>query len=262
MMSLRNAVLGGLIFNYCMLSNSVAADKPQTCRNIEFNAASYTVCEFSAIDADVRLFWGEGENPYGHFTALDQALAIKNQRLIFAMNGGMYHKDRSPVGLYIDEDGARSTLQTRASSGNFGLLPNGVFHKTRNGLAVTETKTFQAKGLFPKFATQSGPMLVIGGKLHPKFNKSSTSKRIRNGVGVSADGQTVFFAMSKRPVNFHSFASLFKDLLETPNALYLDGVISRLFDEDSGRNDYGVAMGPIIAVVGTHGPAAELEGAR
>ena len=261
-MSLRNAILGALLLICGLPSHSLAADKPEACRNIDFNAASFTVCEFSAKDADVRLFWGEGDRPYGSFKTLDQALGAENQRLLFAMNAGMYHKDRSPVGLYIDQHGQRRALQTRASSGNFGLLPNGVFHRTNNGLAVTETKAFEAQGLSPKFATQSGPMLVIGDKLHPKFNQDSKSKRIRNGVGVSADGQRVYFGMSERPVNFYSFASLFKDELKTPNALYLDGVISRLFDASSGRHDYGVVMGPIVAVVGANGPAAELEGTR
>ncbi len=261
-MSLRNAALSGLLFMWVMTATVFAAEKPQACRDIDFNQDIFTVCQFSASQADVRLFWGEGRNPFGHFKRLSHALKAKNQSLIFAMNAGMYHKDRSPVGLYIGEDGTRRALQTRASRGNFGMLPNGVFHKTDTGLAVTETKIFQAKGGAPKFATQSGPMLVVENKLHPKFNKNSSSKRIRNGVGVSADGQTVFFVMSERPVNFYSFASLFKDKLETPNALYLDGVISRLFDTSTGRRDYGAAMGPIVAVVGPAGPEADLVGAE
>lgn len=255
-MSLHKTVFGvvlsiGLIATYFIMQDkAVAQDKTQVCRNVEVKTERFTVCAFSTVEADVRLFWGEGAKPYGHFESLSEALGAENKRLIFAMNAGMYHENRSPVGLYVDEDGTRTHLQTRASDGNFGMLPNGVFYKTDKGLAVKETKAFQEASAAPEFATQSGPMLVIDNVLHPKFNKGSTSKRIRNGVGVSADGQTVYFAMSEQPVTFYEFASLFKDALKTPNALYLDGVISRLFDANSGRSDYGMAMGPIVAVIG------------
>ena len=248
-MSWRKAVFGGLFFLSLMANKSAAADTGQSCKDVTMDRDRFTVCEFSAEDADIRLFWGEGATPYRHFETLFKALEAKNKRLVFAMNAGMYHPDRSPVGLYVDQQGPRGKLQTNSSSGNFGMLPNGVFYKSANGIAVRETKAFEAAAHSPEFATQSGPMLVIENQLHPRFNKGSKSKRIRNGVGVSADGQTVYFAMSDRPVNFYRFASLFKDRLHTPNALYLDGVISRLFDASSGRRDFGAAMGPIVAVV-------------
>jgi uncharacterized protein YigE (DUF2233 family) len=92
-------------------------------------------------------------------------------------------------------------------------------------------------------------MLVIGGNLHPRFLVTSTSRHIRNGVGVSADGRRAVFAISDRPVSFHAFATLFRDRLKTPQALYLDGSVSRLFAPGVGRNDPGRAMGPIIGVV-------------
>jgi uncharacterized protein YigE (DUF2233 family) len=139
-------------------------------------------------------------------------------------------------------------LQTKASTGNFGMLPNGVFHIHNGQAGVSETNQFLLKSTVPDFATQSGPMLVIDGALHPKFNAGSTSRRIRNGVGVTAAGSVVF-VMSEQPVNFHDFASLFKDELNTPNALYLDGVISRVFSTELDRNDYGAKMGPIVGVV-------------
>ena len=248
-MNVRFAVLCGLFLGCLFSSPSLAAGEVSPCKAIDFETDNFTVCEFSTKDADVRLFWGEQERPYRDFDAVSQAVHAKQQRLLFAMNAGMYHKDRAPVGLYVDEGGQRGHLQTKASYGNFGLLPNGVFHVSASGMAVTETIAFKAKKLTPTYATQSGPMLVVENKLHPKFTQDSTSKRIRNGVGVSADGETVYFAMSDRPVNFYGFARLFKDELKTPNALYLDGTISRLFDAASGRNDLGLDMGPIVGVV-------------
>ena len=121
----------------------------------------------------------------------------------------------------------------------------------RDGRAdVIETKAFVRKAPDCRSATQSGPMLVIDGKLHPRFLKDGTSRYIRNGVGTSADGKQAVFAISNETVNFYDFALLFRDHLKLPNALYFDGNISRLRAPDLGRNDLGFSpLGPIIGVV-------------
>ncbi len=223
---------------------STSAKKP--CNRITFDEADFTVCSFKASD-DIRLFWGEDGKPFGSFDKVEEALEADGKELVMAMNGGMYHSDRKPVGYYL-EDGVKSQeLMTKASSGNFGLLPNGVFHIGETGVGITETLTFEQKDLDVHSATQSGPMLVINGALHPKFRKESDSRKRRNGVGVSGDN--VYFVISEEPVNFHHFGRLFKDHLGTPNALYLDGVVSRLHDAENGRSDRGFRMGPIVGVV-------------
>ena len=114
---------------------------------------------------------------------------------------------------------------------------------------VTESLAFEAEAPDARFATQSGPMLVIDGALHPRFNADGPSRKRRNGVGVTADGATLYFAISDVPVNFHSFASLFRDKLNTPNALFLDGYVSKLYAPEIGRNETGLDMGPIVGVV-------------
>lgn len=91
-------------------------------------------------------------------------------------------------------------------------------------------------------------MLVVNGKIHPRFLKDSDSLKRRNGAGVTRDGEAVF-VLSDSPVRFHDFAAFFRDELKTPNALYLDGTISRLYAPALGRNDPGAAMGPIVGVV-------------
>jgi uncharacterized protein YigE (DUF2233 family) len=115
--------------------------------------------------------------------------------------------------------------------------------------AVIESRAFANAPPACDYATQSGPMLVIGGDLHPKFLKASDSLNIRNGVGVSADGARAVFAISDDPVNFHTFARLFRDGLGLPDALYLDGSISRLYAPELGRHDGGFPMGPIVGTV-------------
>ena len=230
-----------------LLAGSASA---ATCGKVVNGAESYSVCTVRA-DEDLRLvLMAPDGQPYGAFDRLRTALEADGKRLLFAMNGGMYHSDRSPVGLFIENGNQKTRLVTREGPGNFGLLPNGVFCIGAKSFSVVESRRFLARPVSCRFATQSGPMLVIGGKLHPKFRKSSDSLNIRNGVGVSADGRTAYFAISDRPVNFWDFALLFRDKLKVPQALYLDGSISRLYAPDLGRDDPGRRMGPILALVG------------
>ena len=137
---------------------------------------------------------------------------------------------------------------TNPGPGNFHMLPNGVFFVGADQAGVLETKTYLNRTAPARHATQSGPMLVIDGVLHPRFLKDSDSKKRRNGVGVT-DGGEVYFVLSDDPVNFYDFASLFRDELGARNALYLDGTISRVYAPDLDRMDPGVAMGPIIGVL-------------
>ena len=217
------------------------------CRDMTFEGASYTVCEVTA-GQDLRLFHSGPDGALGSFAAVDQLLEPQGLRLDFAMNAGMYHRDLAPVGLYVEDGVQAAPLVTRAGPGNFGLVPNGVFCLGAT-LRVIETLAFAAEKPACRYASQSGPMLVIGGRLHPKFLPDSDSLNIRNGVGVTADGTRAVFAISNQEVNFYTFARLFRDGLGLPEALYFDGSISRLYDHDSGRHDAGFPMGPMVGVV-------------
>ncbi|GAB1377895.1 phosphodiester glycosidase family protein [Pararhodobacter aggregans] len=223
------------------------------CRDMAFEALSFSVCEASA-DQDLRLFLDDAEGQrYGSFARIDAALTAEGAHLVFAMNAGMYHPDRAPVGLYVEEGERRAGLVTREGPGNFGLLPNGVFCFGNGTLAVIESRRFAEEAPACRFATQSGPMLVIDGALHPRFLPDSDSLNLRNGVGVSADGQTAYFVISDQPVTFHRFARFFRDELGMPNALYFDGRISRLYAPELGRDDWGVPMGPVVGLVAPDG---------
>ena len=197
--------------------------------------------------AMLALFLRDGNGAtLGQFDRVREALEARGRQLVFAMNAGMYHEDRSPVGLYVENGQQLKKLSTADGPGNFSMKPNGVFYVDGNKAGVVETTAFARRKLKPDFATQSGPMLVVDGKLHPRFLKDATSRNRRNGVGVK--GSKVIFALADTPVTFHEFARVFRDVLKTPNALYLDGSISRLYAPDIKRNDIGFAMGPIVAV--------------
>ena len=224
----------------------VAAEAAE-CRDLTFEDASYTVCDVQAGE-DLQLFHSGPDGAYGSFRNVDEALGAEGRALGFAMNAGMYHRDLAPVGLYVEDGVEVSKLVTQAGPGNFGLLPNGVFCIGET-FRVIESRSFKKERPECRFATQSGPMLVIGGKLHPKLVPGSESTYVRNGVGVSADGSRAVFAISNDAVNFDSFARLFRDELGLPDALYFDGNISRLYAPALGRHDGGFPMGPIVGTV-------------
>lgn len=224
----------------------LAAPAHAACRSESYEGNGYTLCEVKA-DQDVRLFLNDaaGEK-YGTFDRVNDALGGK---LVFAMNAGMYLPDRNPVGLYVEDGDQLANLKTAKSSGNFGLLPNGVFCISDAGFAVIESRAFKGAPPACRYATQSGPMLVINGELHPRFLKGSSATNIRNGVAVSDDGQSATFIISDNAVNFHDMASYIRDHLGLNNALYFDGRISRLYAPELDRSDLGFQMGPIVGLV-------------
>lgn len=241
--------MAGLILSLTLGPVAHSQEAAGPCRHIDHADARYTVCSFDPATHRIALYHSDGVTgePYGAFSALSSALWRQHRFLVFAMNGGMYNWDRSPVGLYVEQALQHVPVNTRDGWGNFHLKPNGIFYIEGHRAGVSETADFLARKIVPDYATQSGPMLVIDGKLHPRFLADSDSYKRRNGVGVSADG-VVHFAISDDPVRFYDFATLFRDELKTPNALYLDGTISSAFIPQMGRRDDLFPMGPIIAV--------------
>ena len=223
----------------------------QACEDGVFDGLSYTLCSFDPARSVIRIYHEDANGePFGSFDSLIRQLWRERHYLIVAMNGGMYHEDLSPVGLFVEHGIERHAISTRAGWGNFHLLPNGVFWLKDGRAGVTETSRYLNVRRSANYATQSGPMLVIDGAIHPRFLPDSDSLKIRNGIGVDAEGR-VHMVVSDTPVRFYDFARLFRDRLGCRNALYLDGTISSLYAAESGRRDHFFPLGPIIAVIGT-----------
>lgn len=218
------------------------------CETMTEPSATYIACRFDPGRDEIRLHLsGPDGVPHGGFAGLRRQLWAERRVLTFAMNAGMYHDDLSPVGYYAEYGKVLKPAVTGGGWGNFHLLPNGVFLMKDGKAAVMETKSFLARGVTPDFGTQSGPMLVIDGKLHPRFLPDSDSFKIRNGIGVDGQGR-VHMVVSRVPVRFYDFAVFFRDRLGCANALYLDGTISSLFIAEDNRMDRLFPMGPILSV--------------
>lgn len=182
---------------------------------------------------------------YGSLANLKLVLEKDNQQLLFAMNGGMYKKDKSPQGVFMEHSIVRTNIDTASGSGNFYMKPNGVFYLRIDDVPVIrKTEDFKV-GKYVSYATQSGPMLVIDGEIHKAFHKDSKNLNIRNGVGILPNNE-ILFAMSKKEISFYDFAKFFKDK-GCKNALYLDGFVSRTYCPSQNwiqtDGDFGVIIG-------------------
>lgn len=187
-------------------------------------------------------------NRIGNFNTLEQKLAAKNQTIEFAMNGGIYNKDFSPTGLYIENHKTVIPVNRKEGKGNFYLAPNGILSiNSENKAKITNTKDYKEEEQ-TKTAIQSGPQLLTKGEIHPKFNATSKNVHYRNGVGL-IDSHTIVLAMSSQPVNLHTFASFFKDQFSCNDALYLDGFVSKVYAPTLNLKPEKVNFSVIVATL-------------
>jgi uncharacterized protein YigE (DUF2233 family) len=225
-----------------------AAPVEPACVAKTFEGSGFTVCRYRRGVDVLSLAWAGPTGPLGGFEALAKSLGPGARRVRFAMNAGMYDPQQGPVGLLVLEGRTRHPAETATGTGNFYLLPNGVFSVSRDGsVRVEETHRFLFRSDSPQWATQSGPLLLQDGKIHPAIQPNGESVVVRNGVGV-ADGSTAWFVISDGPVSFGRFARLFRDELGCKDALYFDGHISSLWAPELHRQDPRTGLGPMLVV--------------
>ncbi len=220
-----------------------------TCRAAVFEGSEFTRCTAvpgrQAVQTKLN---GTSGSPLRSLNALERSRTKSNAAVAFAVNAGMYDDDGRPIGYYVENAERLKKLNQKEGGGNFHLLPNGVFFggsdkwEIRTAADFSDTITKR-----PMFATQSGPMLVINGKFHPKISDNGESVNIRNAVGVDAQGRA-HFVISEVPVSFGRLARFMRDELGCDNALYLDGTVSSLWYPAGDRQDTGYPLGPLIVV--------------
>jgi uncharacterized protein YigE (DUF2233 family) len=217
-------VLAWLVLRMPVEKRAELPGLPEPCVEQEFEGQGFIVCSIEPSRYTIRLgLKGPDGKPLERLHRLPKPFVL-------AINAGMYHADFSPVGLFVEDGRELAPLNTADGKGNFFMKPNGVFFVDEDGRAgVLETDAYAGSGIRPRFATQSGPMLVIDGDVHSRFEPDGESRYIRNGVGVDEAGRVVL-AISRSPVSLGRFARLYRDALGCRNALFFDGAISALYD--------------------------------
>ena len=235
----------GLVLSWVGISMALQADADieQWRVSEPIQADVVKVKNFKALS--LHLYQSNGE-PYATLTHLAKRMRQACQPLSFAMNAGMFHSDYSAVGLYV-EDGQQLQALNRATQGygNFLIQPNGVLAWNDQEVRLQSTAEYAKNTFNPRYATQSGPMLVHQGQINPNFLKDASSYKIRNGVGLK--NQQLYFVISNQPVTFYQFATFFKEALGIDDALYLDGSLSSAYIPALNRYDTWRRLGPMLA---------------
>ena len=230
----------------------LAAEEPEAdgpCKRVVFEQVPLTHCIADPAKHRIETDLGpDGGAPYRSLAALAEARGADAPAIAFAVNGGMFDGEGRPIGYYVENGQRLKELNRAEGSGNFHMLPNGVFFGTNGKWEVRTAEDFYSNVADrPQFGTQSGPMLLIDGKLHPEITENGPSKNIRNGVGVDAQGRA-HFVISDGPLSFGKLARYFRGVAKTPDALYLDGAVSALWDPAHDRLDRAARLGPLILV--------------
>ena len=239
----RLVLLSLVLLAACRADAPAQPTRTSFCSDRMFDGSRFTVCSARGGAIEVRT----GKVPYRSFSKLEAALGKQAGNVAFAMNAGMFDEGGRAIGLLIEDAKELHAINRNKGGGNFHLMPNGVLLVRKSGKAeVVPSERFRpARDI--AFATQSGPMLVIDGNLHPAFDQDGTSLHIRNGVGIGTDGKARF-VISQDGVSFGKLARFFRDRLKCDDALFFDGAVSALWDPPN-RRDVTVPLGPIVVVL-------------
>lgn len=228
-------------------SASIASQVESACRQVIFENTPLTDC--IAIPERHRIATALA-GPEGNYRSLAAFAESRDPRTIaFAVNAGMFDEAGDPIGYFVENGERKKELNTaEEGEGNFHMQPNGVFFGTGDRWEIRTAKDFlQNVSDRPEFGTQSGPMLVINGRLHPEIRPDGPSRTIRNAVGIDERGRA-HFVISAAPISFGKLARFYRDELKVKNALYLDGSVSQLWNPATGRLDEGAPIGPILVI--------------
>ena len=229
---------------------------------VEFLGKTYDTYIVDIDAINMKIYHKDSKGIHYSFKKMASEAQANGGDLAFAMNAGMFTKERNPQGLYIADGREKfKTNWVKNARGNFFMqfkkdhsklgVSNGVFVISQErGAAVVfpdSLKHYNKKKVV--LATQSGPLMMKDGVFNEHFNQGSSNLFIRNGVGI-IDSKKVVFAISNEPVNFYEFSQLFRDFFQCSDALYLDGAISQIYAPELGNiHSTGNGFGPILGVI-------------
>lgn len=244
-----------LLLAACTLSGCRALAQAAANQPCELDAdRPYEIVEIDPEQHRVRVLYADEDGtPLRTPDAALHYLQAQGDSVVALTNAGIFEPGYLPTGLLVSDGETVQTLNTDPGDGNFFLLPNGVFWVDSGGrLHVGETDAFARSSFLEagaiREATQSGPLLLGDGAIHPAFREGSSNCRLRSGIGVRPDGSALL-AITNGAVNLHGFASFFAKE-GAVDALYLDGAISRLYaGADLAAPEGSVQFSGYIAVV-------------
>ncbi len=104
----------------------------------------------------IAMYWkNDSGQVFGNIGSLQRSLEYQGKALRFAMNGGMYTTERSPLGLYVEKGVTLKAIDKHTKGyGNFYMQPNGVFGIMEDRKAfVVRTEDYVPRKIV-EFATQ------------------------------------------------------------------------------------------------------------
>jgi uncharacterized protein YigE (DUF2233 family) len=228
-------------------SATIASQVESTCRSVIFENTPITDC--IAIPERHRIATALANSDGANFRSLAAFAESRDPLTIaFAVNAGMFDDEGDPIGYFVEGGERTKELNTAEGEGNFHMKPNGVFFGTGDNWEIRTAQDFlENVSDRPAFGTQSGPMLVVNGRLHPEIRDDGPSRTIRNAVGIDDKGRA-HFVISSAPISFGKLARFYRDELKVKNALYLDGSVSQLWNPATERLDSGAPIGPIMVI--------------
>ena len=209
-----------------LLVPSSASAAPVEVQHLRWADARWVVAVVDLTDAQLELVGQRPGAPQPHTLARTAQWVVEQGRTpVYATNAGIYTTERRPLGLHIEAGRVYRPVNRSSGSGNFYLKPNGVFFVGAGGAGLRTTEEIPVP--LPKWsmATQSGPILVRHGQIHPRFLPQSHSRKARSWIGVR-DAEHVVIAVSLDRVRFYDAATFARDRMGCSDALYLDGTIS------------------------------------
>jgi uncharacterized protein YigE (DUF2233 family) len=226
-------------------------------RSVNLHGVKYLVFVADPDSAEIQLhlYDSSGKSNLLTLGAVKEKLEKEHKKPLMITNAGMYTSSYDPQGLFVERSStAFFPIDTGSArpNANFYLKPNGVFYIDSLGRPLIDTsEIFYTKDIGKmkmRLATQSGPMLVIGGKIHRSFLYGSTNSKIRSGVGIISGTNKIVFAITMNGTNFYDFALFFRDVFHCDDALFLDGAISQMYLPDLNPKALGGNFGPMISV--------------
>ncbi len=146
--------------------------------------------------------------------------------LCFFINASITDSLCNPIGLFIDNYIEKRPINLKTDSGNFYLKPNGAILFTETDVIICESSKISNYQKV-RLGLQSGPMLVENRVINQQFNKKSSNKNVRCGVGIYIDESNdrwLLFCISNEPVTFYEMALVFDKKYKCSDALCLESL--------------------------------------